>query len=641
MSGWTQVAYGRRRGGRGDQASRFQRPSNQGRGRGDWGKDSAFPVPQQWGTRGPFPPPNRPVPPPVPARPRYQNRGYRGPQPRSYADVVKSIPQIVESVMRGMQTQKAPAVQPRVASDPQFGLMVRKLYKVLKLVHHLQNVAQKSGNPEPRMISRMVSTLADMIKPAAPNAKTKELIEGNAKNWGYTTIVILENHYEAALQDTLENLGDELTSDWEQPFEVATKWAQRNLPRIKQEVIDQAKALIVACEKDLRDSVRMVVEDGGDDVPPPPPPAPPQDPPRAPTPRPPQTQPQGGRTSTPAPTTQTQQQGGGSRSQAQPATTSTPVQPTTSRAQDLLDFVDVSPSPIQTEAAQDPGPQTPKEQRLTGQRVRQLNACVITENDGSLLIRQEGELDNTPPLVPTRAVPVPAPVSRSTDLRMVQVHHDQSPQFDLLEEESSLEMGTSQDASGASQGSTSSPPVPRSSVKRHMNTTRKMVNWTLSAGKKWVMIGDSNLSRLPSFQIPDLQIDSYPGANFRHAGAILSKATVLTGVEKLILSFGINCRSQKIRETAMKQVQTAFREARKRFPYAEIWIPQVNFSSRLPRQERAALMQLNDYLERNMPSIPLLSRVDFCTEEDGVHWTRDTARAMLKHWADFLNCKSP
>lgn len=45
---------------------------------------------------------------------------------------------------------------------------------------------------------------------------------------------------------------------------------------------------------------------------------------------------------------------------------------------------------------------------------------------------------------------------------------------------------------------------------------------------------------MQGYSIPDLQIESYPGANFHHAHAIPSKASSHTTVGKVVLSFGIN-----------------------------------------------------------------------------------------------------
>ena len=184
---------------------------------------------------------------------------------------------------------------------------------------------------------------------------------------------------------------------------------------------------------------------------------------------------------------------------------------------------------------------------------------------------------------------------------------------------------------------TSTPKSSRQRVTRHPNTERKMIDWGLTVTKKWLIVGDSNLSRFPAFSVPDLQIESYPGANFRHAQALMKKATSHVAVEKLVLSFGLNSRGQKAKETAVKQLQAALKAAKDKFPHAQIWIPEINFSSRLCRDEQATLKLLNNHILKNMPYLPALDYNHFQTEVDNVHWTKETARAMLKHWYECLN----
>lgn len=167
-----------------------------------------------------------------------------------------------------------------------------------------------------------------------------------------------------------------------------------------------------------------------------------------------------------------------------------------------------------------------------------------------------------------------------------------------------------------------------------------MEDWGLRTTKKWVIMGDSNIARLPTHTIPDLQIESFLGANFRHAASILAKTTSQVVVEKVVLSFGLNSKNQKAKETSIKQLQTALRKAKDAFPYSEIWIPIINFSSSLPLHKKESLQQLNSHLHRNMPYLEPLSKALFQMEEDNIHCTKDTAKAMFDHWVTYLNFKA-
>lgn len=168
-----------------------------------------------------------------------------------------------------------------------------------------------------------------------------------------------------------------------------------------------------------------------------------------------------------------------------------------------------------------------------------------------------------------------------------------------------------------------------------------MIDWGLSVRKKWLFLGDSNLSKIPPHAIDGLQIDCFPGANFRHISQVMSKATVHVTVEKVLLSFGINSRTSKPKETSIKQVQTALRIAKQQFPYSEIRIPLINFSPNLPAIERENLTQLNAHIKKNMPSMPALDDKLFNTTHDNIHWTKETAQAMFDYWTTYLNLKTP
>lgn len=81
------------------------------------------------------------------------------------------------------------------------------------------------------MIIKMVHTLTSFIKPAVPTSQTLDLIMGNAKNWGHTTIIILSNHYKDQITELIQELHGFGDAPWQQPFAVAANWARRSLGR--------------------------------------------------------------------------------------------------------------------------------------------------------------------------------------------------------------------------------------------------------------------------------------------------------------------------------------------------------------------------------------------------------------------------
>lgn len=185
---------------------------------------------------------------------------------------------------------------------------------------------------------------------------------------------------------------------------------------------------------------------------------------------------------------------------------------------------------------------------------------------------------------------------------------------------------------------TTTPPTsPLCRPQRHINTLRKMKDWSLHIKRKNVILGDSNLAKCPAFRDQNLQIDSYPGANFRHAAAILQRASSSIQPEVIILAFGINHRTQKARVTALKQLQAAIRMARQCFPKTHIVISLINYSCSLPKQERITLKTLNEGIAEMCDHMPKLPARSFNTGVDNIHWTPQTAAAMLEHWRAYLN----
>ena len=588
--------------------------------------------------------PNRPVPPPkFSASGRLpQTSTYYGQQPRSYAYVARQ--NIPTSVRMGQnfafqrQTTTQDTRQRNVGgfttndnrriapTDPTFGLLVRKLHKVIKVVHHLQNVTPTSGKSDPKMISRMVDTLASMIKPASPTQETVDMIVGNAKNWGHNTLIILEDHYKEVLDTLLMDISNQLTPEWKVAFDVATKWARKNLPRIKQEVIDHAAALITACadsEQESGGQNHLHAQTSDINI--------------QSVPQQQQQTSQGTRGIPAAPSQQTQ------------TTHVSGVQNTHQQTTQTVPCMseETAAGPLQAPHVTVP----PKEQRTIHRRSR-YNPCVIPDSV-SLQVIEEEEQGNVEAEVNVQeslidlgisheavdTTPTLSPVAQQANISKQQITATvhQSPQPDDMGQGGD-EISEQEDSEV---GNTTTPRVPKIRVTKHIHTDRKMVEWGLSVRKKWLIMGDSNLARMPGYSIPDLQIDSYPGANFRHAHAILSKASSHTLVEKVVLSFGMNSRGQKAKETAIKQMQAALRMAKQTFPYAEIWIPTVNYSVALPHAEQVTLNKLNAHLQKNMPFIPPLQNSHFRTERDNVHWTKATARAMLDYWVTYLNLKAP
>lgn len=172
---------------------------------------------------------------------------------------------------------------------------------------------------------------------------------------------------------------------------------------------------------------------------------------------------------------------------------------------------------------------------------------------------------------------------------------------------------------------------------RHQTTLRKAQEWSLHVTRKWLIIGDSNVCKLPAYTNEHLPIDGFPGATFRNVELLMDKTTAQVDVEKVIVAVGLNNRVQKTRETALKQLQSAMNNVRRTFPSAEIFVSQINFSSGLPQKEKLRLTHLNSAISSRYEYIPALPTSLFSTGGDNIHWSRGTASRIFDHWVHYLN----
>ncbi|GAA6067863.1 uncharacterized protein LOC124382477, partial [Tachysurus ichikawai] len=111
------------------------------------------------------------------------------------------------------------------SDDPDFITKTSTLLNIIKLVHHQNNVSHE----QPIGIKRIERNLSNVIRPALSNSTTQTLIEGNAKNWAYTTMLILKNHYEDALVQEMAKLQHFSSQGWDKCFNTAIVWAKRVL----------------------------------------------------------------------------------------------------------------------------------------------------------------------------------------------------------------------------------------------------------------------------------------------------------------------------------------------------------------------------------------------------------------------------
>lgn len=113
----------------------------------------------------------------------------------------------------------------------------------------------------------------------------------------------------------------------------------------------------------------------------------------------------------------------------------------------------------------------------------------------------------------------------------------------------------------------------------HERNNDKPLSWELSPSRPILIIGESNMSRLPSIPDARIQVDCYPGANLNHARHLLRNNTPTSPTTaKVILSFGLNNRRQSNPAQLKKDLHGMLEAAKVTFPQAEIFIPIINLT---------------------------------------------------------------
>jgi hypothetical protein len=159
--------------------------------------------------------------------------------------------------------------------------------------------------------------------------------------------------------------------------------------------------------------------------------------------------------------------------------------------------------------------------------------------------------------------------------------------------------------------------------------------------KSVLVLGDSNLSRITSTINKNVQIESYPGAKICHGTTLVKNYSYPAQPDKVILSFGINNRSSEPKNTSFQNLRTLIGTTLKKFPKSEIYFPLVHFSPELPSKEISNITALNQLAQEDLRRVTIIPCIDPSQFEtsvnDPVHWTKQSANSILKHWLNHLN----
>ena len=480
------------------------------------------------------------------------------------------------------------ALTDSIMSSPKthFQLLVRVFAKYFKAYHHLQHTNCLPTTTTPMVLERIRHDLTRWIRPAFPTAQTDTIISYNAKNWTYTTLQILEDHYRSLLEGVEKEIDRLSLDNWETAIVIAVKWVKRDLPKIKTATIDRATTnlrALIAKTPQPQNSIRSASNPG-----------PLQDPlPEA-----------GSSTTRPLvdadiPPAKRHKKTNNLDRESTPlphAFSLTPITPVMSPHQSPFFRPTTASLALNPKFSLRPSlrPWTPSLGPITPR-------TDSTPEPGPAP-RSEPRPNNCPNSTPeTRPTPRPGPGPETYP------NNTPGPGPELRPE----------------------PRLETCRFRSHTHDGDKYKNWNLTPIRPIIVAGDSNISRLP--RIPDdrIQVDCYPGANLSHANNILrNKTPVSHTVVKVLLSFGLNNRTQGNASLLKKDLDGMLEAAKIAFPQAEIFVPLINMSENLPRQFRAKINTLNYLIKDTGHHIPRLERESFSTGSDNIHWTPRTAQLM-------------
>ena len=174
------------------------------------------------------------------------------------------------------------------------------------------------------------------------------------------------------------------------------------------------------------------------------------------------------------------------------------------------------------------------------------------------------------------------------------------------------------------------------------------------------ILGDSNINRVTtvSSRMNSVELHAFPGAKLMHLRKMLEVSKYTQGKsQEIILSFGINNRDDDLTEN-LEQLKSVFEAAAKVFPNAKIYILQINSSPNLTEQQKDCLSKINVALSKvsdlweqksrqltvNLKRFKTLTKIprrDFKIDARdtrfSIHWTTETANAIVSRWLGSLN----
>lgn len=170
----------------------------------------------------------------------------------------------------------------------------------------------------------------------------------------------------------------------------------------------------------------------------------------------------------------------------------------------------------------------------------------------------------------------------------------------------------------------------------HDHGGNKTLNWFLEPSRPVLIIGDSNMGRLPRIQDPRVQVDCFPGARINNALYLLGyKTPVSPRVELVILHFGINDRATNNCGALNRDIRQLHTTACSTFPGATVRMAMLNIPPEMGAWEGRNIAHINQLIRETPHRIPPLREAHRLWTTDAIHWTTSTAGEILSHWRHY------
>ena len=157
--------------------------------------------------------------------------------------------------------------------------------------------------------------------------------------------------------------------------------------------------------------------------------------------------------------------------------------------------------------------------------------------------------------------------------------------------------------------------------------------------KRIVVLGDSNLARIPPFQHHSCQVEAFPGAKIYHITHLLKKYNFKENVpQMMVVNVGLNdvtSGSDKI-DRDIKELSHVLQ---RNFSTTQIHFVPVQVHNKHRHEIQKAAEIFNSVL-LELPSMPSLHSSLFSLEPDKIHWKPHCAKAMIANWLASLGNKS-